>query len=745
MAKVHYRACNLCEAICGLEIQLGDDGHITSIRGDERDPLSRGHICPKAVALKDIHEDPDRLRYPELRKSDGSWQRIPWDEAFDLAGTRLREVQKKYGRDALAVYNGNPNVHNYGSLIYGPPLLHALRTRNKYSATSADQLPHHLVSAWMFGHMLLLPVPDLEATGHLLVFGGNPAVSNGSLMTAPDVKKRLKEIRARGGRVVVIDPRRSETAELADAHHFVRPGTDAWLLLAMLHTLFAEKLTRPGRLAAFSKNLETLESAVAEFRPEDVADLVGLPAEQIRQLARDLAAAPRAAVYGRIGVSVQEFGGLCLWAIYALNLLTGNLDRRGGVLFPSPAIDLLDLQRGGKGFARWRSKKRGLPEAFGELPVATLAEDILDEKAPHIRALITSAGNPVLSSPNGRRLEEALARLEFMVSIDYYRNETTRFADLILPPTAALEHDHYDLVFHALAIHNTARYSAPVFEPAEGTRHDWEILLELHRQLIPSPGLGVRLWRAAAARLGPRGFLALMLRFGKRGAGLNPFSSGLTLDKLEENPHGIDLGPLEEGLLPKRLRTGDGKIDAAPALLVQDLERLRSKAETLRAASATGLLLIGRRHLQSNNSWMHNSERLLRGKERCTLLMHPGDAAKRGIEGGTVVVRSRVGEVEVPVELTEDIMPGVVSLPHGWGHRRPGAKLREAEKKPGVSLNDLTDEQQVDQLCGTAAFNAVAVEVAPVATFVEAEETAVAPERKAVRAVKATTVLQGLR
>lgn len=713
MAKVHHRACNLCEAICGLEIQVDDTGRISSIRGDQQDPLSRGHICPKAVALKDIHEDPDRLRHPELRRPDGSWQRIPWDEAFDLAATRLREVQKKYGRDAVAAYSGNPSVHNYGSLLFGPPLLHALRSKNRYSATSADQLPHHLVSYWMLGHMLLLPVPDLEATGHLLVFGGNPAVSNGSMMTAPDVKKRLKEIRARGGRVVVVDPRRSETAELADEHVFVRPGTDAFLLLAMLATLFAEGLVRPGRLAPITRGLAELEKAVAQWQPEAVEALVGVPAATIRRLARELAAAPKAAVYGRIGVSVQEFGGLCQWAIYALNLVTGNLDRRGGVLFPTPAVDLLAVRRHGGSYGRWRSKVRELPEAFGELPIASLAEDILSDQAPHIRALVTSAGNPVLSSPNGRRLEEALARLEFMVSIDYYRNETTRFADLILPPTAALEHDHYDLVFHALAVRNTARYSPPLFAPAEDTRHDWQILLELHRRLAPSPKLPVRLWRAAAGKLGPRGLLALLLRFGKRGAGLWPFASGLTLEKVEKAEHGLDLGPLEEGLLPARLRTRDGQIDAAPAPLLADLERLEARAAELRATPPAGLVLIGRRHLQSNNSWMHNSERLLRGKERCTLLIHPDDAQKRAIEGGTVIVTSRVGEVEVPVEISDEIMPGVVSLPHGWGHRRPGVQLREAQQKPGVSVNDLTDDQQIDQLCGTAAFSAVAVEVSP--------------------------------
>jgi anaerobic selenocysteine-containing dehydrogenase len=707
-ASIHYRACNLCEAICGLEIHVAD-GRIEAIRGDQADPLSRGHICPKAVALKDIHEDPDRLRHPQLRQPDGTWRRIPWDEALDLAAERIAAVQKAHGRDAVAVYSGNPNVHNYGSLLYGPPLLHSLRTRHKYSATSVDQLPHHLASYWMLGHMLLMPVPDLDHTQYLWIFGGNPAVSNGSMMTAPDVKKRLKAIRARSGKVVVVDPRRTETAEIADEHVAIRPGTDAFLLLAVLHTLFDEGLDAPGRVAAFTDRLEVLRAAVADFAPEQVEQTLGMPATDVRRLAREFAAAPSAVAYGRFGVSTQEFGGLCLWLIYALNLITGNLDRRGGFMLPEPAIDLVTARRGRGSHGRWRSKVRGLPEAFGELPVATLAEDLLDPREPKIHALITVAGNPVLSTPNGRALERGLADLDFVLAIDYYRNETTRHAHLILPPTAALEHDHYDLVFLTLAIRNVSRYSEALFAPEADARHDWQILLELQRRLAPKPRAADRAWRLAAGR-GPAFLLDIALRRGARGSGFLPFRRGVNLKRLKASPHGIDHGPLEP-CLPGRLATPTGRIDAAPEPLVRDLERLRTRWPELRR-EADGMVLIGRRQLQSNNSWMHNSERLLRGKQRCTLLIHPDDAAERGLRAGDAAeIRSRVGSIEAPIELSAAMRRGVVSLPHGWGHGRPGTLLQVAATKPGVSANDVTDDQRVDLLCGTAAFSAVPVEI----------------------------------
>jgi anaerobic selenocysteine-containing dehydrogenase len=709
----HFRACNLCEAICGIDIALRGPA-IQSIRGDKDDPLSRGHICPKALALQDVHEDPDRLRHP-LRRTARGWERVGWKEAFDEAAARLKEVQGKHGRDAVGVYLGNPNVHNYGTLLFLGPLLKALRTRNRFSATSLDQLPHMLASALMFGHSLLLPVPDVDRTGFFVIMGGNPVVSNGSLMTAPDIKNRLLAIQERGGKVVVIDPRRTETAKLADQHLFIRPGTDALLLLAVLHVLHAEGLARPGRLAPWINELDVFWQCVQGVTPEMATAHTGIEAGVIRELARAFAGSSSAVWYGRVGACTQEFGGLTLWLIYALNIVTGNLDREGGAMFARPAVDPLGQQMGRfKGFGRWRSRVRGLPEFDGELPAAAMAEEMLTPGAGQVRALLTMAGNPVLSSPNGRQLEEALARLDFMVAIDVYVNETTRHAHLILPPTAALEHENYDLVFHLLAVRNTARFSPALFAPAADARHDWEILLELQTRLISTgvvSGLKARLRRAVLRLLGPTGLLDLGLRFGPYGSGWRAWEKGLTLRQLKRSPHGIDLGSLVP-CLPGRLFTPSKRIELAPAPFREDLGRLRARFSV--GAGASGLVLIGRRDLRSNNSWMHNSERLMRGGPRCALRMHPQDGARLGIaDGQRARVRSRVGSIEMEVELTEEMMPGVVSLPHGWGHTREGALLRIAERYPGVSINDITDELAVDALSGTAVLNGTAVEVTP--------------------------------
>lgn len=704
---VHHRACNLCEAICGLEIRV-EEGKITSIRGDADDPLSRGHICPKAVALQDIHADPDRLRHPMLRTDEG-WQRIGWEEAFDRAAEGVLDIQKCHGRDAVATYLGNPNVHNYGSMIYGPPLLRALRTKNRYSATSVDQLPHHLASYLMFGHQLLLPVPDLERTDLLVILGANPLASNGSLMTAPDIKKRLQEIQARGGEVVVIDPRLSETARLADEHHFVRPGSDALLLAALAHTLFEEDLARPGRLAECTDGAEAVRRALGEFTPEAVAETTGLAADTIRTLARRLAGTARAALYGRLGVSVHPFGSLCQWLLNVINWATGHLDQPGGMMFTSPAADLVARGHGGGSYGRWKSRVRGLPEFGGELPVAALAEEMLTPGEGQVRGLITSAGNPVLSTPNGRQLEKALEGLDFMVSIDFYLNETTRHAHLVLPPTATLEHDHYDLVFHLLAVRNTARYSPPLFAPAPDARHDWEILHALRLRIDRRRGMGAGFERFSMGHTQPSHWLDLMLRQGPRGKGFAPFGKGLSLKRLRQAPHGIDLGPLEPRL-PGRLRTPSGRLELAPELYLGDLGRLRGSL----GRSVPETVLIGRRQVRGCNSWMHNYPRLMKGADRCTLMMHPGDADRLGVEEGAKVrVSSRVGAVEVPVELTEAIMPGVVSLPHGFGHGRQGTRLEVANRHAGVSVNDLTDEGVVDTPSGNAVLNGVPVTIEP--------------------------------
>lgn len=719
----HYRACNLCEAICGIVIETDDAGAIQSIRGDRDDPFSRGHICPKAVALQDVHNDPDRLRHPMCRTATG-FERIGWDEAFDEVAERLQQVQRAHGPDAVAIYVGNPTVHNYGSLLYGIPLLKALGTKNRYSATSVDQLPHHFAAHQMFGHQLLIPIPDVDRTDFLLIIGANPAVSNGSLMTAPGIKDRIKAIRARGGTVVVIDPRHTRTAKLADQHLFIRPGTDAALLAALIHTLFDEDRVGLGRLADFTDGLDTVREQVREFSAERVGAMTGIEAESIRTLARRFAAASSAVCYGRIGTCVQSFGGLAQWLVNVLNTITGNLDRPGGAMFTQPAVDLVARGYGRGSHGRWRSRVRSLPEIGGELPVSALAEEITSPGNGQIKALVTSAGNPVLSTPNGGQLERALPELDFMLSIDFYRNETTRHADIILPPTAALEHDHYDLVFNLLAVRDVARYSPPLARPANDTRHDWQILGELERRL-GAQDVASRMRRALTRRLGPRGILAWLLRFGPRGAGWKPVGRGLTLRQLEGAAHGIDFGPLAP-VLPSRLRTRDRRIVLAPELLIGDLGRLRSAVDAAGRRSDSSantdatqepLLLISRRSVRSNNSWLHNSERLMRGADRCTLLVHPTDAARQGIEdGGRALVRSRTGEVEVPVELTERIMPGVVCLPHGWGHDRDGVALRVARATPGMSINDLTDDQRVDALTGNAALSGVPVEIALIDT-----------------------------
>lgn len=715
-----YRTCSLCEAMCGLELRVEGD-RVVSVRGDADDPFSRGHLCPKGPAMVGLHEDPDRLRTP-LRKTPRGWQEVSWDEALDEAAERIHEVQQRHGRDAVATYVGNPGAHNPGVVLYYPPLAQTLGTKHRYSATSVDQLPQMLAAHLMFGHQLLMPIPDVDRTDHLVVLGANPLVSNGSIMSAPDIKGRLRAIRDRGGRIVVIDPRRTETAAVADEHLFIRPGSDAWLLLAMVHVLFSEDLVTLGPLHAVTRNLERLREATTDTTPERAAGPTGIPAEDIRRLTRAFAAAPSAVLYGRVGVSMHPFGGLCHWLVNAINLLTGNVDRPGGAMFTRPAFDIIGnpkpLRLSAGSFGRWRSKVRELPEFGGELPAATMAEDILDPGEPPIRALLTVAGNPVLSTPNGRALEAALGSLDFMVSIDFYLNETTRHADLVLPPTGPLEHGHYDLVFHAIAVRNTARYSAPVFEADAGQRHDHQILAGLERRLLRLRG-APRRQRAAVRlreRLGPERLIELGLRVGPHGfgGGLSRGLRGLSMAKLRAAPHGIDLGPLTPclpGRLPRRRGGIEPHIDLAPEAIVNDLDRLHREDPP----ASDGLLLIGRRQLRSNNSWMHNVPKLMAGKPRCTLLVHRDDARRLGIEDGQPVeLTSRVGTVVAPAEVGTQVMPGVVSLPHGFGHDRPGTRLRVAAESPGVSINDVTDDQFVDEMSGVAAFSGVPVTVRPV-------------------------------
>ncbi len=696
---LHHRACHLCEAICGLTLETtqAEDGSlaITSIKGDALDTFSRGHICPKAVALQDIQNDPDRLHQPMLRTG-SEWRAIPWDEAFSLVAERLSGIQARHGQNAVAVYQGNPSVHNYGLMTHSNYFLGLLKTRNRYSATSVDQLPHHLTSHLMYGHGLLLPIPDIDHTDFMLILGGNPLASNGSIMTVPDVEKRLKAIQSRGGKVVVVDPRRSETAAIADQHLFVRPGGDAALLFGVLNTLFTENLTRVSHLPV--DGLEDVRRAIAGFTAEAMSRQCAVPAEQIRQLARDFAAADKAVCYGRMGVSTQAFGTLCHWLVQLINLVTGNLDRVGGALCTTPAVDLV-ASTGGGHFNRWQSRVSGRPEYGGELPVSVLAEEMLTDGEGQIRALVTVAGNPVLSTPNGRQLEQALDGLEFMVSIDLYINETTRYADLILPSTSALENDHYDTTFNMFAVRNVTRFNRAILPKPEGALHDWEIFVGLATAFAAQTGVVLK----------PTMPPAKMIDFGLRAGAYGDASSHkLSVEMLADHPHGVDLGPLQPNLCA-RLKTADGKVQAAPAVILADLARFAAQPLPM----ADELLLIGRRHVRSNNSWMHNYHRLVKGKPRHQLLMHPDDLVSRQLsDGQRVRVSSRIGMIEVEVLASLEMMPGVVSLPHGWGHARPGVKMTIASGQPGASANDLTDERQLDELSGNAALNGVPVQVA---------------------------------
>ncbi len=724
---IHHHTCCLCEANCGLLVEH-DGEKVHSIRGNPDDVLSQGYICPKATALQDLHEDPDRLRQP-MRRDGDSWTPVSWEEAMEEAVSRLHQIQEAHGRDAVALYVGNPTVHNYASALALTFFRDVLNTRNAFSATSADQLPHMLAGFLMFGHQLLLPVPDLERTDLLLILGGNPLVSNGSIMTAPNMRRRLKQIQERGGAVVVLDPRKTQTAALADEHHFVRPGSDALVLLALLHTVFAEGWVDEGAWRSFSKGLEQVETLVQSFPPERVAEATGVDAGTLRSLALRLCDTPRAAVYGRLGTCTQAFGGLNGWLLNVLNIVTGHLDRPGGMMLTQPAVDLPEAaswlgQTGG--FARWHSRVRGLPEFGGELPVSVLREEMETPGDGQIRALITHAGNPVLSTPNGEGLSKALAGLDFMVSLDPYITATSRHANLILPPPSPLERDHFALVFHALSVRNVVKYDGPVF--VNPTLHmDWETLLALGHGLARKRKGMKAIWDSlqlsVLRRFGMRGVLRLLFWGGREGPLRGLFRRRLTLGKVALEPNGIDLGPLQP-CLPQRLFHRDKRIDLAPKPYLNDISRLERALEDGEFERSGSLQLIGRRHLRSNNSWLHNSSRLVKGKPRCTLLMHPDDATERRLsDGQRVFVSSSVGQIEVTLCLSDEMMPGVVSLPHGWGHQDKGAKMRVANATEGASMNDLVDESFLDEMSGNAGLNGLRVQVAPAAPSRQLEQS----------------------
>jgi anaerobic selenocysteine-containing dehydrogenase len=715
MAKTVFRSCTLCEACCGLRFEVDGD-RILSVRPDANDPISKGYACPKGIAIAQVHDDPDRLRTPMRRTASGGFEPIGWDEALDFAADGLLRVRGRHGKDAVAIYWGNPVIHNHGALLVRSGLNRALGTKNLFGAGSQDVSPRFGASYHLYGNSLRVPIPDIDRTDYFLCVGANPLVSNGSVMTAPDMRGRLRALQQRGGKLVVVDPRRSDTARIADRHVAIRPGGDAAFLLAIAAVIVRSGHAPIEAIRAITRDWEAVETRLRLLDVDACAQASGVPRETIETLAREFAAAKTAVAYSRIGVCNNRFGTLATYATDLLNLVAGRLGAVGGAMFSTPALDASQILRmpGMDGQARWRTRVRRLPETMGEMPSAALAEEIETPGDGQIRALVTFAGNPVLSAPNGRRIDAAVAQLEFRVAIDLYVNETTRHADVILPPAWALAEDHFDLLFLLFSVRNFVRASEPVVEKKADERHDWEILLGLAERLGGGP-FGMPLFDGMlrlAKRFGwqwtPESTIDLMLRTGPYGDRFLPWSQGLSLKKLRRAAHGIDLGPLEPGVA-RRVQHRHGKVHVAAAPFLAEWEVMQASLAEHRPDE---LLLIGRRDVRSNNSWMHNVPALASGAERCVLHLHPKDAAPRGIgDGEEVVMESRVHTGTVPVRITEDVMPGVVSLPHGWGHAAAAPWQRVAGVRPGVSVNDWTDDARVEGVVGQSILNGVPVRV----------------------------------
>jgi len=705
----HYRVCNLCEAMCGLEI-VHSENKILSIVGDEKDPFSKGSICPKGANIHELHNDPNRLKTPLKKMPDGSWKAIEWVKALDEVGDKINSIRADYGNNAVATYFGNPTVHNYGILFFAGELKRMLGTKNNFSPTSMDQLPHHFMAYYLFGHPLTIPIPDIDHTDFMLIFGANPVASNGSIMSAAGVTQRLKGIQKRGGTVVVIDPRETETARFANEHLFIKPGTDLYLLLGMLHLIAKNDWIRTGALQAFLEEFDSILALVKTICPETVAEITGIPWKKIETLTATYVKTEKAVLYGRMGMSTQEHGGLCHWVLQVINILTGHFDKPGCTLFPKPAVPV----KRGRGFKkkhdRWRSRVRKLPEFDGEFPVATMAEEILTPGEGKVRGLLTFAGNPVLSSPNGKLLEKGLSQLDFMVAIDIYLNETTKHADMILPPPSHLEVDHYDLIFNLFAVQNNAKFSPALFSPKKGQLYDWQIakaLIKRFSKLSKKKPSKTLKW------LTPKQLLNLGLLTGPYGklSHRKQLFGGLSLKKLQRHIHGISLGGLASQI-PDILDTKNGKIPLAHPVFLDPLKKVVEKMKAQPQAENNAFLLIGRRHLRSNNSWMHNAPSLMTGRNRCTAIIHPEDANRLGIAKGELIhIKSATGEIQIEAEISPKIMRGVVSIPHGFGHHRKAIKLDVAAAHSGVSVNDITNHHRIDPVTGNAAFSGQRVHI----------------------------------
>ncbi len=709
----HYRVCNLCEAMCGLEI-THDGKKVISVKGDQNDPLSKGSICPKGALIHKLHEDLNRLKKPLQKKEDGSWEEISWKLALDTVGEKINAIRKKYGDDSVGFYLGNPTVHNFGMMMMTGELKRILRTKNSFSPTSMDQLPHHFMGYYMYGHSLNIPIPDIDRTEYMVIFGANPVASNGSLMSAPGVHMRLLDIQKRGGKVILLDPRKNETGNVADEHYFIKPNTDLYFLLGMLHIIQKNNWISLGHLEDHIHGLEQLKNIAAPYSPKIVAKITGVEEKVLQQITKDYVSNKRAVLYGRMGMSTQEHGGLCHWISGVINILTEHMDKPGCAMFTTPAFDVKRTSKFKKAHGRWHSRVHGLPEFEGELPVSIMAAEMLTPGKGQIRALISYAGNPALSTPNAKRLEEALPKLDFMVAIDIFLNETTRHADIILPPPSHLEIDHYDLIFNLLSVHNNVKFSQALFTPQKDQLYDWQIAKELVKRFAK---VSAKKPSKIFQWLNPRQLLNLGLLLGPYGKWSSPrrWFSGISLKKVIRSKHGIGLGNLQPQI-PEILTTRNGKINIADPIFLNGLENVTKGLDKYpyTQLAKNKFLLIGRRHLRTNNSWMHNIERLSKGRNKCTAIMHPDDASQLNLQNAQdITVKSTTGAITIPVEITNTIMRGVLSIPHGFGHTKKGVRLDIATKpdRAGVSVNDITDQNRLDPLTGNAAFSGQVVEI----------------------------------
>jgi len=719
MSEIHYRTCHLCETMCGISIEH-EGGKILSIKGDPQHVLSKGEICSKPIGLQDIHIDPDRLHKP-MKKVNGKFIEISWNEAFNETTSQLAAIQRKHGNNAVATYQGRSTAHNIGALLTVHPLRQVANTQNTYTGSTVDQQPHNFVWYFMLGHQFMATVPNIDKTDYFLLLGSNPKVSNGAMMsTGANPHKKFAGIQERGGKVVLIDPRRTESAGFCDEHHFIKPSTDALFLIGLIKTIFSKGLAKKGRLGPHIKNWEKIQPALSSFDLPTIAKVTGISQHDIERIACEFATSKTAVCYGRTGLSMQKFGGLCNWLMMVINLITANFDEPGGMMFPTTAIDTFTAIEGARGsYDTYRSRVSNRPEFAMELPVSVLAEEIMTPGKGKVRGLVAIAGNGALSMPNGKLFEEALGQLDFMVAVDPYINETTRHADIILPPVGPFEKSHYDLFYHTYDTINWAAYNPRLFKPEKPGYTDFEIIGEVVRRWAvkkasnPLKKLKARVLSALSKLITVEFILAMGLRFGPYGSGINPFKKGLTLNILKDNPHGVFLGEPKR-ILPEGLFTNDKKIDAAPQLILADLPRLKARwFEGVAGYNEEEYdLLIISRLTERTLGWLHHSQRLVKGPPTCTLFVNPQDAKNRKLkEGDMACITSAVGSIEVPVVITDNVMPGVICLPHAWGHTRKGTRQRVANAHPGASLNDITDHNVMDELTGNAVVHGVPVKL----------------------------------